>query len=210
MESAETPEEQDVHTDETSKGETLTSSDQTKQSPAPPTSPEMESAETPEGQEAHTDETGGGEVATSPDPTQQSPAPPASPEMESAETPEGQEAQTDGTGEGEVSTSPDQQQSPAPPTSSEEDVSPSKMRRVLDIELPVTVSFGSTQRSLGDILQLAPGVRIELNNGADEPVILTVNNKVFARGELVVVDGHYGVRIKQIETTAERIASLGE
>ena len=87
---------------------------------------------------------------------------------------------------------------------------PSSVQRILDIEVPVRVSFGATTRSLGEILQLAPGTRLELDSAADEPVVLTVNNKVFARGEVVVVEGHYGVRIHESETAAERLASLGE
>ena len=94
------------------------------------------------------------------------------------------------------------------PQSGESD--PSNIQRILDIELPLTVTFGATRRPLRDVLQLAPGSRLELNNRADEPVIVSVNNKVFARGEVVVVDGHYGIRIQKIETAAERIASLGE
>jgi len=86
----------------------------------------------------------------------------------------------------------------------------SNIQRILDIELPLTVTFGATRRPLRDVLQLAPGSRLELNNRADEAVLVSVNNKVFARGEVVVVAGHYGVRIQEIETSAERIASLGE
>ncbi len=92
--------------------------------------------------------------------------------------------------------------------SGEEDLT--NIQRILDIELPLTVTFGATRRSLRDVLHLAPGSRFELNNRANEPVIVTVNNKIFARGEVVVVDGHYGIRIQEIETAAERIASLGD
>ncbi len=84
------------------------------------------------------------------------------------------------------------------------------IQRILDIELPVTVSFGSTNRSLREILKFAPGTLLELNRAAEEPVLLKVNNKIVAKGEVVVVDGYYGIRIKEIDTAAERIASLGE
>jgi len=86
----------------------------------------------------------------------------------------------------------------------------SNIQRILDIELPLKVTFGATRRPLREVLQLAPGSRLELNNRAYEPVIVSVNNKVFGRGEVVVVDGHYGVRIQEIATAADRIASLGE
>ena len=81
--------------------------------------------------------------------------------------------------------------------------------RILDFELPVTVSFGGAQRSLRDILKFSPGTVIELDRTADEPVLLKVNKQVFAKGEVVVVDGYYGIQITEIDTTAERIASLG-
>lgn len=84
-----------------------------------------------------------------------------------------------------------------------------KIERILDIEVPVTVSFGSVTKSLGEILRLTPGSVIELERMAEEPVILKVNNRGFARGEVVVVDGHYGIKILEVESTENRIASLG-
>lgn len=83
------------------------------------------------------------------------------------------------------------------------------MQRILDIELPLTVSFGSAKWSLKEILQLAPGAVLELDRSADDPVVLKVNNKVFARGEVVVVDGFYGIKIQQIDSPEDRIHSLG-
>ncbi len=83
------------------------------------------------------------------------------------------------------------------------------IQRILDIELPLTVSFGSAKWSLKDILQLAPGTVLELDRTADDPVVLKVNNKVFARGEVVVVDGFYGIKIQQIDSPEDRIHSLG-
>lgn len=85
-----------------------------------------------------------------------------------------------------------------------------KVSRILDINVPVTVSFGSVYKPLGEILQYASGSVIHLDRPAQEPVVLKVNGKVFARGEVVEVGRHYGVRISEIISTAQRIASLGE
>lgn len=82
------------------------------------------------------------------------------------------------------------------------------LERIMDIELPVTLNFGHTQMLLKDVLQFSPGSVIQLDRTVDEPVSLMVNNKVIARGEVVIVDGNYGIRITEIESTAERIRSL--
>ena len=83
------------------------------------------------------------------------------------------------------------------------------IQRVLDISLPVTINFGSTERSLNEVLKLAPGILLELDKGAEDPVVLKVNNKAFAWGRVVDVDGYYGVEITEIMTQADRIVSLG-
>jgi flagellar motor switch protein FliN/FliY len=79
------------------------------------------------------------------------------------------------------------------------------MELVMDIEVPMTVRFGARQMALEDILKLDQGVLVELDRGADEPVELLVSGKVLARGEIVVVDGNYAVRITEIAGPAERI-----
>ncbi|KAA0257111.1 flagellar motor switch protein FliN [Deferribacter autotrophicus] len=79
---------------------------------------------------------------------------------------------------------------------------------LLDVEIPVSVKIGSTKMYLKDILELGPGKIIELEEYADEPVELLVNNKVIARGEVVVVDGYFGLRIQEIVSRAERIKKL--
>ncbi len=84
------------------------------------------------------------------------------------------------------------------------------IKRILDIQLPVTVSFGSTTRSLEEVLKMIPGTLIELETTADEPVMLKVNNRVFAWGKVVDVDGYYGVEVTEIVGQVDRIATLGE
>jgi flagellar motor switch protein FliN/FliY len=79
---------------------------------------------------------------------------------------------------------------------------------LLEVELPVSVSFGRTQLELKDVLKLNSGSIVELNRSITEPVELIVNNCVIARGEVVVVEGNYGVRIKQIISKEERLRTL--
>lgn len=79
---------------------------------------------------------------------------------------------------------------------------------LLDVELPVSISFGRTQLNLKDVLKLTTGSIVELNRGISEPVEVLVNHWLVARGEVVVVDGNYGVRIQQIVSRQERLRSL--
>lgn len=79
---------------------------------------------------------------------------------------------------------------------------------LLEVELPVSVSFGRAQLPLKDVLKLNSGSIVELNRSINEPVEVIVNNCVVARGEVVVVEGNYGVRIKQIVSREERLRTL--
>lgn len=78
---------------------------------------------------------------------------------------------------------------------------------LLDVELPVSVSFGRTQMPLQQVLKWTSGSIVELESTVNEPVEVVVNNCVIARGEVVVVDGNYGVRVQQIVSRAERLQS---
>jgi flagellar motor switch protein FliN len=80
---------------------------------------------------------------------------------------------------------------------------------LLDIELPLAVRFGQTQLPLQTLTRLGPGSVIDLHRSADEPVEVLVSGKVIARGEVVVVEGNYGVRVTEVVSTADRIRSLG-
>ena len=82
------------------------------------------------------------------------------------------------------------------------------MDMLLDIDVPVSVKMGSSRMFLKDILTMGSGNIIELDESADEPVELVVNNKVIARGEVVIVDGYFGFRIKEIVSRAERLKKL--
>jgi flagellar motor switch protein FliN len=82
------------------------------------------------------------------------------------------------------------------------------IERLMDVEMNVTVRFGKTEMPLRDVVRFGVGSMIELNRSVDEPVELLVNNFPFAHGEVVVVDGYYGVRITEIGTPEERSQTL--
>ncbi|MGC4055675.1 MAG: flagellar motor switch protein FliN [Paludibaculum sp.] len=79
---------------------------------------------------------------------------------------------------------------------------------LMEVELPVGVSFGRAQMRLKDAIKLTTGSIVELNRSVAEPVEIIVNNCVIARGEVVVVEGNYGVRIKEIISRDERLRTL--
>jgi flagellar motor switch protein FliN/FliY len=79
---------------------------------------------------------------------------------------------------------------------------------LFDVELPVSVSFGRAQLPLKDIIKLTSGSIVELNRAISEPVEIIVNNCVIARGDVVVIEGNYGVRIQQVISRQERLRTL--
>lgn len=79
---------------------------------------------------------------------------------------------------------------------------------LLDVELPVGVSFGRAHVPLKDVLKFTTGSIIELNRSISEPVEVIVNNCVIARGEVVVIEGNFGVRIQQVISREGRLRTL--
>ena len=79
---------------------------------------------------------------------------------------------------------------------------------LMDVQLPVSICFGETEMVLEEVVKLGVGSVIELNSGIDQPVELVVNNRILARGEVVTVDGFYGIRITEITSAGERFKSL--
>ena len=77
-----------------------------------------------------------------------------------------------------------------------------------DVELGVTLRFGTRQVLLREILEMIPGCVVELDQEVQEPVELLVGRKVIARGEVVVVDGNYGLRVTEVASSSERIESF--
>ena len=84
----------------------------------------------------------------------------------------------------------------------------SNLALLMDVQLPVAIRFGETEMVLEEIVKLGVGSVIELNSGIDQPVELVVNNRTLARGEVVTVDGFYGIRITEITSAGERFKSL--
>jgi flagellar motor switch protein FliN len=78
-----------------------------------------------------------------------------------------------------------------------------EMGMVLDIELPISIELGRTSMLIRDIVKLAPGSIVELDKLSGEPVDLFVNGRLFARGEVVVVDENFAVRITGLVTPNE-------
>lgn len=75
---------------------------------------------------------------------------------------------------------------------------------LLDLDLPVVISLGRARVPIRDLLRLSTGSVVELDRTVSEPVDITINDSVIARGEIVVVEGNYGVRIQTVFGTACR------
>ncbi len=84
-----------------------------------------------------------------------------------------------------------------------------KLGMVLDIPLSLSVELGSTKMLINDLLQLGQGSVIELTKLVGDPLEVMVNKKLIAKGEVVVVNEKFGVRITEVIGPKERIESLG-
>jgi flagellar motor switch protein FliN/FliY len=84
----------------------------------------------------------------------------------------------------------------------------SNLELLLDVTLDATIRFGEKQMLLRDVLELYPGVAIALDRKVQEPVELLVGGRIVACGEVVIVDGNYGLRVTEIITPQQRIATL--
>lgn len=82
------------------------------------------------------------------------------------------------------------------------------LKMILDIPLRVTVELGRTKMPVSELLNLTQGSVIELNKLAGEPMEVLVNDKLIARGEAVVVNEKFGIRLTDIISPAERVEQL--
>jgi flagellar motor switch protein FliN/FliY len=80
---------------------------------------------------------------------------------------------------------------------------------VLDIPLEISVELGRAKMLISDLLQLGQGSVIELNKLAGEPVEIFINQKLIARGEVVVVNEKFGIKMTDILSPMERVKQLG-
>ena len=85
---------------------------------------------------------------------------------------------------------------------------PAGLGLILDLTLPVSVELGRARMQIQDILKLVPGSIVELDKSAGDPVEILINDRPIARGEVVVIDENFGVRLTSIVTAAERIKTL--
>lgn len=81
---------------------------------------------------------------------------------------------------------------------------------LLDVELDVTLRFGGRSMLLRDVLELNPGAVLELDRHIQDPVELLVADKVIALGEVVIVDGNYGLKITQLVSPSQRVAAFSK
>ena len=94
------------------------------------------------------------------------------------------------------------------PTTGGAPASEPSLDMILDLPLEVTVRLGQTRILIRDLLRLDKNSVLELTQGADDPLDIVVNDKVLARGEVVVLDDRLGVRITDIVSKEERVETL--
>ncbi|HJT88763.1 MAG TPA: flagellar motor switch protein FliN [Bryobacteraceae bacterium] len=80
--------------------------------------------------------------------------------------------------------------------------SPTALELLMDMEMPVLIRFGSTRILLRDLLRMDLGSVIEFPRLPNDPVDVIVNGRVVARGEVVMIQGNYGVRVTEVRGTA--------
>ncbi len=80
---------------------------------------------------------------------------------------------------------------------------------ILDIPLDVSVELGKVRMLVNNLLQLGQGSIIELDKPVGEPLEIYINNKLIARGEVVVVEEKFGIRVTDIVSAFERVKSMG-
>lgn len=89
------------------------------------------------------------------------------------------------------------------------DTSVRNLERILEIPLNIKVYLGEATRTIQDILALIPGSIVEFERSVTNPIDIRLNGKLIARGEVVIVDEHFGVRITQIITPEDRLHKMG-
>ncbi|MCW2956955.1 MAG: flagellar motor switch protein FliN [Thermoleophilia bacterium] len=113
----------------------------------------------------------------------------------------------------------DAQPAPAGPTPTHANVipiaqtplsrAPGDLEMLMNVPLPLTVELGSTQRTIRELVDFSVGSIIELGKLAGEPLDIKVNDRVLARGEVVVIDEEFGIRVTEILSPEDRLRGLG-
>jgi flagellar motor switch protein FliN len=79
---------------------------------------------------------------------------------------------------------------------------------LFDVELDASLRFGSREMPLGEILDLGPGDVVQLDRHLTDPVDLIVGDKIVARGEVVLVNGNFGLRVTEVVAPRKRLESI--
>jgi flagellar motor switch protein FliN/FliY len=79
---------------------------------------------------------------------------------------------------------------------------------LLDVELEAALRFGCCEMPLGEILELGPGDVVELDRHVTDPVDLVVGDKIVARGEVVLINGNFGLRVTEVAAPQKRLESI--
>jgi flagellar motor switch protein FliN len=82
------------------------------------------------------------------------------------------------------------------------------MELLLDVELEATLRFGCREMPLGEILDLGPGDVVQLDRHVSDPVDLIVGDRIVARGEVVLVNGNFGLRVTEVAAPRKRLESI--
>ena len=82
------------------------------------------------------------------------------------------------------------------------------LQLLLDVELEATLRFGCREMPLGEILELGPGDVVELDRHVSDPVDLIVGDKIVARGDVVLVNGNFGLRVTEVAVPRKRLESI--
>ena len=93
-------------------------------------------------------------------------------------------------------------------TGQQNNATPQNIDFLLDIPLEITVELGKAKISIGDLLKLGQGSVVELNKLTNQPLEIFVNKKLMARGEVVVVNEKFGIRLSNIISPGERVKEL--
>lgn len=88
------------------------------------------------------------------------------------------------------------------------DAQPAKLDFILDIPLEITVELGHTRMLIHDLLKLGQGSVIELGKPAGDTLEILANNRLIAKGDVVVINDKYGIRLTEVISTVERLEKL--
>jgi flagellar motor switch protein FliN len=98
-------------------------------------------------------------------------------------------------------------QAPSTPATATPALSPG-LELLLDVELDASLRFGCREMPLGEILDLGPGDVVQLDRHIADPVDLIVGDKIVARGEVVLINGNFGLRITEVAAPRKRLESI--